>query len=324
VVTSSQGDVYPEEQYSPEEQPIEETYPAEETFPPVPQYVPSIFTASTSYTDNDGLVHIRVYTQNNGYIYERINDGEGFYFATFQAFDPAVSATSWFTDGEHIRVYVSNDVGTFENAWDGVEMQWQSTYFYYPGLHTSVVSWVDANGSEHIRLYMSMRDGSIVECAYDDEAWTFNTQIDLFSSPFGYIRTTASTAWLDQDGQVHIRVYVHENGYIWEGCYDGSEWYQGEFRAYGSQISVTSWWQENSVFMRAYVIDFDNQVHEKMYDAGWNDSWVEYDEVAVSTSTVSWLDSIGAHTRTYVTDEQGQLFTHSYDAAVGWDVEPFN
>jgi len=246
------------------------------------------------------------------------------YIGGFAASGNTVSATSWFSDKEHIRVYVGNDAGIYEYCWDAEG--WYSSPFYYPGVHSSASSLIDSDGIEHIRVYLSMSDGSIVEGSWDSQVWIFKTDIDQFSSPVGVVRTTASTFWQDNSGGVHIHVFVHQNGYIWENCYDGSNWYIGEvFGAYGKQISITSWVQNSIAHMRAYVVNFDNTIHEICYDAYWRD--IELNSIAggVSTSTTSWLDSNGGiHIRTYVTSDQEYVSMLSFDSGSWWTEEAFN
>jgi len=78
-------------------------------------------------------------------------------------------------------------------------------------LNDSVVSWQDSVGL-HIRLYTC--DGTTVtEQKCESNGWSTGG----FSQPG---TASAATAWVDSNGQVHIRVYVC-NGSVQEWCYDG-------------------------------------------------------------------------------------------------------
>lgn len=73
----------------------------------------------------------------------------------------------------------------------------------------------------------------------------------------------ASTSWLDQNKQVHIRVYAESGGVIKERCWDADGWYTGAFSQPGRECTATSW------------VDNGGQVHIRVYVAS-NGSTSEY------------------------------------------------
>ena len=73
-----------------------------------------IGTASISWFDTSGQLHIRVYSCDGYNVTERCNDGNGWNTGSFSAPGSNVSAITWnASDGTHIRVYCTfQDVTT--------------------------------------------------------------------------------------------------------------------------------------------------------------------------------------------------------------------
>lgn len=69
----------------------------------------STSTASISWFDNNGQLHIRVYSSDGDTVTERCADGNGWTTGSFSAPGSAVSATCWWQEnvGVHMRVYCS-------------------------------------------------------------------------------------------------------------------------------------------------------------------------------------------------------------------------
>ncbi len=83
---------------------------------------------------------------------------------------------------------------------------------------------------------------------------------------------TASTSWVDNGGQVHIRVYSTDGYTITERCWDGSGWYEGSLGsigAQGGQVSATSWYEGGTSYIRVYC-NFEDGTIEWCWDGnGW-------------------------------------------------------
>lgn len=87
---------------------------------------------------------------------------------------------------------------------------------------TAAVSWLDGNGTVHLRVYSS--DGyNVTERCWDGSGWTdggFKAAGDQVSA----------TCWQNQSGAC-IRVYCNFQDKTVEYCWDagGSGWYQGAY-----------------------------------------------------------------------------------------------
>jgi Fungal fucose-specific lectin len=127
--------------------------------------------------------------------------------------------------------------------------------------YVSSTSWF-TGGNAHLRVYTG-NGSQVTERCYDGEAW--------YTGAFSQHGTTVgSTSWLDQSGQIHIRVYVGSgsNGAITEWCWDKDKWYEGAFspqtHASGDGASATSW------------LDNTRQIHLRVYVRGANGKVTEY------------------------------------------------
>lgn len=90
----------------------------------------------------------------------------------------------------------------------------------YP-VDTAAISWVDATGATHIRVYWC-------DCyTVKDRCWDGNSWTDgSFSQQGGQV---TATCW-PLEGSVAIRVYCTFEDSITEWCSDaGGAWYQGGF-----------------------------------------------------------------------------------------------
>ena len=81
--------------------------------------------------------------------------------------------------------------------------------------------------------------------------------------------STASVSWVDNSGQVHIRVYSSDGYNITERCYDGNGWTTG-YSCPGGNVSATAWADSAGEHIRVYATADDNTV-EYCYDPG--NSW---------------------------------------------------
>jgi hypothetical protein len=92
-----------------------------------------IGTASVSWLDSGGGVHIRVYSCDGYTVTERCWDGSGWTDGGFKAAGSAVSATGWQNQaGESIRVYCTFEDATVEYCWDAGGSGW------YQGAYTTL------------------------------------------------------------------------------------------------------------------------------------------------------------------------------------------
>ena len=78
---------------------------------------------------------------------------------------------------------------------------------------------------------------------------------------------TASVSWLDDSGQVHIRVYSSDGYNVTERCWDASGWTAGSFAAQGSTISATAWQDGAGTSIRVYCT-FQDKSTEWCSDQG--------------------------------------------------------
>jgi hypothetical protein len=79
-----------------------------------------IGTAAVSWLDNQGTIHIRVYSTDGYNVSERCWDGSGWSTGSFAQQGSAVSATCWQgSGGLSIRVYCSFEDSTIEWCDDG-------------------------------------------------------------------------------------------------------------------------------------------------------------------------------------------------------------
>lgn len=72
-------------------------------------------TASVSWVDGGGAVHLRVYATDGYTVNERRYDNGAWTTGIFSQASSAISATSWAdTDALHLRVYCTNQDATVE------------------------------------------------------------------------------------------------------------------------------------------------------------------------------------------------------------------
>ena len=91
-----------------------------------------IGTASVSWLDGGGTIHIRVYTCDGYNVRERCWDGSGWTNGAFSAAGSDVSATIWMNaSGANIRVYCTFENKTVEYCWDAGGSGW------YEGAYTT-------------------------------------------------------------------------------------------------------------------------------------------------------------------------------------------
>jgi hypothetical protein len=91
----------------------------------------AIETASVSWVDNSGTIHIRVYSTDAYTVTERCWDGNGWFDGAFKAEGEAVSATAWqHAGGINLRVYCTNEGKTAEWCNDAGGSGW------YQGAYT--------------------------------------------------------------------------------------------------------------------------------------------------------------------------------------------
>jgi hypothetical protein len=92
-----------------------------------------IGTASVSWLDGGGTVHLRVYSTDGYNVSERCWDGSGWTNGGFKAAGSQVSATCWQNSaGANIRVYCNFEDKTIEYCWDAGGSGW------YQGAYTTV------------------------------------------------------------------------------------------------------------------------------------------------------------------------------------------
>jgi len=129
-----------------------------------------------------------------------------------------VSATSWQENGPHLRVYRSDDGRITERAYDG---NWYNGAFSAQGVTVGSTSWIE--GSQiHIRVYVADgASGPITEYCWDQNSW----YVGAFRAEGA---GADAVSWFD--GQVHLRVYVRDDGNkVTEQCWDGSNWHAGAY-----------------------------------------------------------------------------------------------
>ena len=81
---------------------------------------------------------------------------------------------------------------------------------------------------------------------------------------------TASVSWLDNQGQVHIRVYSTDGYKVSERCWDGNGWTNGGFGPQqGSSVSATCWQGSGGLSIRVYCT-FEDTTTEWCTDQGGN------------------------------------------------------
>jgi len=91
----------------------------------------------------------------------------------------------------------------------------------YP-IATAAVSWTDAEGQVHIRVYSSDGYNVIERCQDGGGAW----QTGQFSAPGAQV---SATAWMAADG-VHLRVYCTSEDVTTEWCGDpATGWTKGGY-----------------------------------------------------------------------------------------------
>ena len=93
-----------------------------------PPFLP-VGTASISWVDSGGAVHLRVYATDGYTVNERCFDDGAWTTGIFSQAGGTVSATSW-TDsaGLHIRVYCTNEDATVEWCLDQGGNWYQGAY----------------------------------------------------------------------------------------------------------------------------------------------------------------------------------------------------
>jgi hypothetical protein len=90
----------------------------------------SVNTASTSWLDHNGTIHIRVYSSDGYTVTERCWDGSGWFDGAFTAPGESASATSWSTSDINLRVYCTFEDKTVEYCNDAGGSGW------YQGAYT--------------------------------------------------------------------------------------------------------------------------------------------------------------------------------------------
>jgi hypothetical protein len=70
---------------------------------------------------------------------------------------------------------------------------------------------------------------------------------------------TAAVSWFDSDHLLHIRVYSTDGYTVTERCLDqgNNGWYDGAFKAAGSQVSATAWTASDGINIRVYCTSND-------------------------------------------------------------------
>lgn len=88
-----------------------------------------IGTASVSWQDSDGQMHLRVYSTDGYTVTERCEDGLGWTDGLFSEAGSDVSATCWYmSDGIHIRLYCTFEDKTTEWCFDPATGWTQGSY----------------------------------------------------------------------------------------------------------------------------------------------------------------------------------------------------
>jgi hypothetical protein len=86
-------------------------------------------TASVSWLDGSGTIHIRVYSTDGYKVIERCWDGKSWTAGGFSQVGASVSATSWQGQGGiSIRVYCTFEDKTVEWCWDPGRSWYQGAY----------------------------------------------------------------------------------------------------------------------------------------------------------------------------------------------------
>ena len=78
---------------------------------------------------------------------------------------------------------------------------------------------------------------------------------------------TAAVNWLDEAGQIHIRVYSSDGYTVTERCWDGNGWTTGGFVQKGNGVSATSWQGSGGLSIRVYCT-FEDKTTEWCFDQG--------------------------------------------------------
>lgn len=78
---------------------------------------------------------------------------------------------------------------------------------------------------------------------------------------------SAAVSWVDQGGQVHIRVYWSDGYHIAERCFDAGGWTDGAFKAAGEAVSATLWVKNDASNIRVYCT-FEGKTVEWCVDNG--------------------------------------------------------
>jgi hypothetical protein len=133
------------------------------------------------------------------------------------------------------------------------------------GLVTSV-SW-NQNGAPYIRVYNSNGSQVTEECYNGGGNWVKGYN-------FGSGTTVGATSWVDNNGKLHIRLYIGsgQDAPITEQCWDegGNGWYVGAFKANGDGAAPTSWYVNGVSYIRVYVRSNNGNVSEYCWSgSGW-------------------------------------------------------
>lgn len=88
----------------------------------------------------------------------------------------------------------------------------------------------------------------------------------MASNP-NYPVDTAAVSWLDNGGQIHLRVYSSDGYSVTERCWDGAGWTDGGFKQSGGNVSATCWQNQAGANIRVYCT-FEDKTIEYCWDAG--------------------------------------------------------
>lgn len=136
----------------------------------------------------------------------------------------------------------------------------------------------------------------------------------------------AATAWTGSNGNSSIRVYTADAGRITERCWDTDQWYTGAYQGQGVQVAVTSWLQNDAIYIRVYSADANGNVKEQCWDGDGSGRWYvgAYAGQGNSVTATSWQTSDGLHIRVYTARSDGSVVEQCWDASSGgWYIGAF-
>ena len=126
-------------------------------------------TSATSWIDNNGGIHIRVYSAINGVVTERCWNRNGWFTGAFYQYGTSTSVVSWKdARGNRLRVYISDGTNIKEWRCDPGSC-WSPGSFFYPGVSSSATLWTAPIFG--IRIYVDDGRGNTIERSYDDHGW---------------------------------------------------------------------------------------------------------------------------------------------------------